>query len=342
MAHSSWRALAVLSAMVGSMGAASPSIAQEDFYKGRTINLYIGFAPGGSYDLYARTLARHMGKHIPGSPTIVAQTMQGAGSFRAANHLFAVAPKDGSAMGMVSQALALEEMLGTSGIMFKSADFTWIGRSTNITELMMTWRTSKTQTYKDALTRETPIASTGPGSPSEGWPRLLNGLAGAKFKIIGGYQASANALLAMERGEVDASFTSWDTLSGSKPEWLQTKSVNILVQFNRKRLSELPDTPSVVELATREEDRRILDFYVTGAEVGRSFIAPPGLPPERTKTLREAFMKMSTQDADYIAELARAKAPVNAMPGEELQAMIASIMQTPPALIERMRKILSE
>lgn len=321
---------------------ASPALAQEDFYKGRTINLYIGFAPGGSYDLYARTLARHMGKHIPGSPTIVAQTMQGAGSFRAANHLFAVAPKDGTAMATVSQAIALEEMLGTQGIMFKSAEFTWIGRSTNITELIMTWHTSPTRTFKDALTRETPTASTGPGSPSEGWPRLLNGLAGAKFKIIGGYQASANALLAMERGEVDASFTSWDTLSGSKPEWLQNKRVNILVQFNRKRLAALPDTPSVVELAGNDEGRKILDFYVTGAEVGRSFIAPPGLPPERTKVLRAAFMKMSTEDAEYRAELERAKAPINAMPGDELQKMIVDIMQTPPALVERMRKILSD
>lgn len=328
--------------IAGGLAFSGPALAQEDFYKGRTINLYIGFAPGGSYDLYARTLARHLGKHIPGAPTIVAQTMQGAGSFRAANHLFAVAPKDGTAMGTVSQAIALEELLGTTGIMFKSAEFTWIGRSTNITELMMTWHTSKTRTFKDALTRETPIASTGPGSPSEGWPRLLNGLAGAKFKIIGGYQASANALLAMERGEVDAAFTSWDTLSASKPEWLQNKSVNVLVQFNRSRLAGLPDTPSVVELATRDEDRRILDFYVTGAEVGRSFIAPPGLPPERTKTLRAAFMKMSNEDADYRAELERAKAPVNAMAGDELQKMITDIMQTPPALIERMRKILSE
>jgi tripartite-type tricarboxylate transporter receptor subunit TctC len=337
-----FKALAVAALAAGALGLAGPAQAQEDFYKGRTINLYIGFAPGGSYDLYARTLARHLGKHIPGSPTIVAQTMQGAGSFRAANHLFAVAPKDGTAVATVSQAIALEEMLGTPGIMFKSAEFTWIGRSTNITELIMTWHTSKTRTFKDALQRETPTASTGPGSPSEGWPRLLNGLAGAKFKIIGGYQASANALLAMERGEVDASFTSWDTLSGSRPEWLENKRVNILVQFNRKRLPGLPDTPSVVELANSDEARRILDFYVTGAEVGRSFIAPPGLPPERTRILRAAFMKMSLEDAEYRAELERAKAPVNAMPGEELQQMIVDIMKTPPALVERMRKILSE
>jgi tripartite-type tricarboxylate transporter receptor subunit TctC len=128
--------------------------AQEDFYKGRTINLYIGFAPGGSYDLYARTLARHLGKHIPGAPTIVAQTMQGAGSFRAANYLYSVAPRDGTAMGTVSQAIALEEALGSQGIMFKSSEFTWIGRSTNITELMMTWHTSGTRTFKDALTPE--------------------------------------------------------------------------------------------------------------------------------------------------------------------------------------------
>ncbi len=336
------RALAAAAVVAGILGFAGAPQAQEDFYKGRTVNLYIGFAPGGSYDLYARTLARHLGKHIPGSPTIVAQTMQGAGSFRAANYLFSVAPKDGSAIGTVSQAIALEEMLGTQGIMFKSAEFTWIGRSTNITELIMTWHTSKTRTFKDALQRETPTASTGPGSPSEGWPRLLNGLAGAKFKIIGGYQASANALLAMERGEVDASFTSWDTLTGSKPEWLENKRVNILVQFNRKRLPGLPDTPSVIELANSDEDRRILDFYVTGAEVGRSFIAPPGLPPERTRTLRAAFMKMSQDDPEYRAELDRAKAPVNAMPGEELQQMIVDIMKTPPALVERMRKILSE
>jgi len=314
--------------------------AQEDFYKGRTINLYIGFAPGGSYDLYARTLARHLGKHIPGAPTIVAQTMQGAGSFRAANYLYSVAPRDGTAMGTVSQAIALEEALGSQGIMFKSSEFTWIGRSTNITELMMTWHTSGTRTFKDALTRETPIASTGPGSPSEGWPRLLNGLANARFKIIAGYQASANALLAMERGEVDAAFTSWDTLSASKPEWLENKRVNILVQFNTKRLAALPDTPSVIELAANPDDKRILDFYVTGAEVGRSFIAPPNLPAERARLLRDAFMKMSTQDAEYRAELERAKAPLNPMSGEELQRMIASIATTPPALIERMRKIL--
>lgn len=333
------RAIAVAA---GFFALAGPAPAQEDFYKGRTISLYIGFAPGGSYDLYARVLSRHLGKHIPGSPTVVAQTMQGAGSFRAANHLFAVAPKDGTAMGTVSQAIALEEMLGTGGIMFKSAEFTWIGRSTNITELMMTWHTSKTRVFRDALIRETPIGSTGPGSPSEGWPRLLNGLAGAKFKIIGGYQASANALLAMERGEVDAAFTSWDTLSASKPEWLQNQRVNILVQFNRRRLAELPDVPSVVELASNDEDRRILDFYVTGAEVGRSFIAPPGLPPDRAKALRSAFMKMSTEDAEYRAELERAKAPLNPMPGDELQKMIAGIMQTPPALVERMRRILNE
>jgi len=332
------KALAAAAAMM--LAGFQSAQAQEDFYKGRTISLYIGFAPGGSYDLYARTLARHLGKHIPGAPTIVAHTMQGAGSFRAANYLYSVAPRDGTAIGTVSQAIALEEALGSQGIMFKSADFTWIGRSTNITELMMTWHTSGTRTFKDALTRETPVASTGPGSPSEGWPRLLNGLAGAKFKIIAGYQASANALLAMERGEVDAAFTSWDTLSASKPDWLENKRVNILVQFNTRRLPALPDTPSVIELAANADDRRILDFYVTGAEVGRSFIAPPALPAERARVLRAAFMKMSTQDADYRAELERAKAPLNPMEGEELQRMIAGIATTPPALIERMRKML--
>jgi tripartite-type tricarboxylate transporter receptor subunit TctC len=329
-----------LGLLCASVMTGAPAKAQSDsFYAGKTVNLYIGFAAGGSYDLYARTLARHMGNYIPGKPTIVANTMAGAGSFRAANHMYSVAAKDGTALGMISQAVAIEEALKTPGILFKSAEFNWIGRATNATELMLTWRTSKTKTFADSFTNETPIASTGPGSPSEGYPRLLNGLMNTKFKIIGGYPASANALLAMEKGEVDSAFTSWDTLKASKQDWLRAGDVNILVQFNTKRLAELPDTPSALELARSEQDRKILGFYLSGAEVGRSFLTTPGVPAERLATLRAAF-DATMKDEAFRGELARAKAELNPMSGADLQKMIVDVSNTPPDVIERIKSLL--
>lgn len=324
-----------------SMMPMTPAVmAQTDsIYAGKTVNLYIGFAAGGSYDLYARTLARHMGNHLPGKPTIVAHTMAGAGSFRAANHMYSVAPKDGTAIGMISQAAAIEEALQTPGILFKSAEFNWIGRATNATELMMTWRTSKTKKFEDSLVHETPIASTGPGSPSEGYPRLLNGLMSTRFKIIGGYPASANALLAMEKGEVDAAFTSWDTLKATKQDWLRSGDVNILVQFNTKRLSELPTVPSALELARNEQDRKILAFYLSGAEVGRSFLTTPGVSAERVAILRTAF-DQTMKDQGFRSELDRAKAELNPMNGAELQKMIIEVSNTPTSVIERIKGLL--
>jgi tripartite-type tricarboxylate transporter receptor subunit TctC len=227
------------------------------------------------------------------------------------------------------------------GIMFKAAEFGWVGRATNITEIMMTWHTSKTKSFDDALVHETPIGTTGPGSPSESYPKLLNGLRKSKFKIIGGYPASANALLATEKGEIDAAFTSWDTLKASKRDWIEQKRVNILVQFNTKRLAELPDVPSGVELAVTDEDRKILEFFISGSEVGRSFLTTPGVPAERLKLLRTAFMAMA-RDEEFRSDLARSKADLNPMAGEEVQEMIQAVTRTPRAVIARMQAVLTE
>src|SRR4029077_1896320 len=203
----------------------------DQFFKGKVINLYIGFAAGGSYDYYARLVARFMGKNIPGNPTVVAQTMAGAGSFQAANFLFTVAPRDGTAMGIITQTLAIEDALHSPAVHYKASEFTWIGRATAILEVALTGQTAKAKTIDEARRYETPVPGTGAGSPSEGYPKLLNALAGTRFKVISGYPGSTQGMVAMERGEVDGALTSWHTLVRTRPEWLRNRDINLLVQY---------------------------------------------------------------------------------------------------------------
>ena len=311
----------------------------EQFYKGKNVNLYIGFAAGGSYDYYGRLVSRYMGRHLPGQPTVVAQAMPGAGSFKAANYIYNVAPKDGTAMGIVSQTMALEEALQTPGIQYKSAEFNWIGRLTNIIEVTLTWETSKAKTVQDAMQYETPVASTGPGSPSMGYPLLVNAVAGTKFKIITGYPGSTDGMLAMERGEVDGALTSWNTLKVSKQNWLQGKKINILIQYTFERSPELPNVPTIIEMGKSEQDKQMLAFYASGGEIGRSFLATPGIPADRVKAMRAAF-DATMQDADFKAEIDKSKSEFNPLPGDQVQKLILEMAKAPPAVIERMQAVL--
>ena len=324
--------------MLGCVAGTAPLSAQPaETLKGRTINLYIGFGPGGTYDLYARLLARHMGRHIPGNPTIVAQTMGGAGSIVLANHLFNIAPKDGTAFGIVAGGVAVEEALKTPGIAFRSAEFNWIGRASNVTELLIGWHGAKAKTIQDVMRFETPVAGTGPASPSEGVPRLLNATIGTRFKIVSGYTSSQLGLLAIEKGETDVAQTSWSTLSATKQDWLTAKKVNILVQCTYERV--LPDVPTVLELAKTPEDRELLAFYTSISEVGRSFVAPPGMAAERVAMLRAAFAA-TMQDAEFRAEIDKAKAELNWLPGDKLQKVIADTVGVRPEIAARMKEIL--
>lgn len=315
--------------------------AQEPYLKGRTVSIYIGFGGGGSYDFYGHLVARHMGKHLPGNPTVIAQSMPGAGSFKLANFLASHAPKDGTAMGIVSQAIGLEELLGSPGAQYRATEFSWIGRATSVIEIMMTKASSHAKTIQDAMTREVAIGGTGPGSPSQGYPKLLNAAAGTRFKIIAGYPASAEVLLAMERGEVDAAFTSWGSLNVAHRDWLEAKSINLLVQGTVQRSSELPEVPAVGELGKTPEDRTLLQLYASTADIGRSFIAPPGMAPERVAMLRAAF-DATMKDPEFRAEVARANAEFHPLGGAELQKLIEASARTPPAVITRMKHLLED
>jgi tripartite-type tricarboxylate transporter receptor subunit TctC len=311
----------------------------EQAFRGKTISLYIGFAPGGGYDYYGRQVARFFGKHVPGNPNVVPQNMPGAGSFKAANFIYSVAPKDGTAMGIVTQTVALEEVLGTPGVMYKSAEFNWIGRATAIVEATLVWHTSKAKTIEDAKTNVIPVAGTGSGSPSEGYPKLLNGVIGTKFKVITGYPGSTDGMLAMERGEVDGALTSWNTLRLTKQDWLQNNKVNLLVQYTLEREPDLQNVPTIVELGKTPLDKQVLAFYASGAAVGRSFAAPPGVPADRVKALRAAFDDM-LKDSDFLAEIEKAKAEFRPLSGEKLQQLIVESASVPKEVLDLTKKFI--
>jgi tripartite-type tricarboxylate transporter receptor subunit TctC len=311
----------------------------DAFFRGKVINLYIGFAPGGSYDYYARQLARFMGRHIPGNPTIVAQNMPGGGSFQAANFLYSLAPRDGTAMGTVSETIAIDDAMHSPGVQFKAAEFNWIGRLSAVIEVTMTWKTSKAKTIEDARHNEIPVAGTGPGSPSEGFPKLLNAFAGTRFKIISGYPGSNQGMLAMERGEVDGGFTSWNTIKRTKQDWLARHDINILVQYALEKGPDLPDVPTVVETGLTEEGRQALAFFASGGAVGRSILAPPGIPADRVKLLREAF-DATLKSPEFRAEIEKSGSEFQPTSGEALQKIIVDTANAPKAVIERTEAVL--
>jgi tripartite-type tricarboxylate transporter receptor subunit TctC len=329
-------------AVTGCMGfgvASAWSQTAEDTFKGKTITVTIGFAPGGNYDFVGRLVARHIGKHLPGNPAGVAVNTPGAGSIRAANYLSATAPKDGTALGILSSAIAIEEALGTSGIAYKSAEFNWVGRVSLILQVLATLDPAKAKTIEDVMKIDTPVGGTGAGSPSEGYPKLLNGVLGTKFKVISGYRSSADTMLAMERGEIDGSLPSWNTIKRTKADWIVANKIHPLVQWVLERHPDLPDTPTSVELGKTQADRDVLTFYTSGEELGRSIMAPPDMAPDRVKLIRGAFDAM-LKDKDFLDEVEKTRLEFNPLSGEKLQQIVVDTAKTPRAIIERARALL--
>jgi tripartite-type tricarboxylate transporter receptor subunit TctC len=333
LSHAIKRA-ALAAVLISAATASANAQSVEQFYKGKTVNIYIGYGPGGGYDFFGRLVARHIGRHIPGTPNVIPQNMPGAGSLRAANYVYNVAPKDGTALGIVTQTVSLEEALGTAGVQYKADGFNWIGRATSNVDMLLTWHTSKVKSIEDAKKIETPVAGTGAGSPAEFMPKVLNNVIGTKFKVITGYDGSTAGMLAMERGEVDGATTSWNTIKTSKQDWLKSSAINLIVQFTPDRHKELQNLTDMVELGTTDEQKQILSLYASGAVVGRSIFASPGIPTERVKALRDAFTAM-TKDPVFLAEVEQTKAEFDPMSGEELQKVIEEAAKIPPAVREK-------
>lgn len=313
--------------------AASPVLAQ-DFYAGKTVNLYIGFGAGGGYDLYSRLIARNIGDHIPGKPNVVPNNMPGAGGLKVVSYMANVAPKDGTALAMPSDGVALEQVLAAKAPDYDAGKLQWIGRVASSTTIYMTWHTSPTKTFQDARKRETLLGSSGAGITVY-MPRALNALSGTKFKLITGYRGSTEVLLAMERGEVEGGYSLLSDFRARKGDWLREKKVNVLFFIGGERVPDYPDVPLAHETAANEDDRQILKLLSAG-DIGRAIFTVPGVPAERVAVLRQAFDAM-LRDPAFIADAKKAKLDLEPMSGARLQQTVQEMVQFPKHLIERAR-----
>jgi len=334
VAHKTALQIALAAALVAS--GAGPLSAQpiEQAFAGKAITIYVGYTAGGSYDLYGRLIARHLGQHLPGRPTVVVQNMPGAGSLKAANYLYEVAPRDGTALGVVVESAALEQALANPAAQYDAAKFTYVGRLATSNNIFMMWQSAKVQSIADAKLSAALMAGTGPGSIAETIPKLLNALLGTKFKLISGYPASTEAMLAMERGEVDGSSSSWAAVKVSKPDWLKEKKIKIILQTTPERVAELPDTPSLGEIGTTPEDRQVFALYAGGSAIGRSLIGPPGIAAERVKALRAGFDAM-VGDPEFVADIRKINVELEPLPGAAVAQLVERTLRVPAAVRER-------
>jgi tripartite-type tricarboxylate transporter receptor subunit TctC len=306
----------------------------DDFYKGKTINLYIGSGPGGGYDQFGRLVARHLGDFVAGQPAVVPHNMPGAGSLSAANFVYNNAPRDGTVLEIGTPAIALVEALRYPAVRFDSAKFNWIGRVASLTNITFTWKTATVKTIEDATKTTALIASIADTSPLSLYPRVMNNIIGTKFKVITGYADSNDTLLAVERGEVDGSTVSWATVNATRPNWLRDKSINILVQYALYRHPQLPDVPSEVELARTGDERQLLSLFATSAEVGYSIASTPDTPADRIQMLRAGFNAMVESRA-FRDDIAAMGGEFEPMPGDKLQSLIRDSLAISPELRDR-------
>src|SRR5215467_13855894 len=327
--------------IVLSMAGAAQAQNVADFYKGKNVELYIGYSVGGGYDLYARVLARHIGRHIPGNPTVVAKNMEGAGSLRLANWLYRVAPKDGSVFATIGRGTGFDPLLGQHAAQFDGTKFTWIGSGNHEVSVCVAFEGRGVTKFDDLLTKEMTVGGTGASADTDQFPRVVNGVLGTKMKIVSGYPGGNDVVLAMERGELQGRCGwSWSSVKATHGSWIAEKRLNILVQLSLQKHPDLPDVPLIVDLAKTDEDRQILKLIFARQVMGRPFLAPPGIPAERVEALRKAFMATMT-DPDFMADTEKSQLEVNPVAGEDLQKLVAEIYRTPPEVAKKAAQILA-
>lgn len=322
--------------------AATDTSAQSvaEFYRGKSITLAISFSPGGGYDLYARTLARHMGKHIPGNPQIVPQNMPGVSGLRVAQFLYQVAPKDGLTFGTFTRMAGIVPLLDTTQ-KFESAKFTWLGSVTNAVGVCITWHTSPVKSWKDFLEKPVTLGGTGPNSELAIFTNLYKNLFNANVKLATGYPGTSEIMLAMERGELDGVCgIDWTTIKAQRARWINERSINVIAQAAFRKDPDLSDVPLIVDLTSDPERQQILKLFVSTQEFARPFAAPPGIPPDRAAALIAAFDATMT-DPDFLAETERLSMEVAPVSGKTLADMLAELFATSEAIRVKARAAIS-
>ncbi len=308
-------------------------------YDGKTVQMIIGFGAGGGYDRWGRTVAQHIGKHLPGKPKVVPQNMPGAGSFVATSHIYNVAPKDGSVMGIIARDAALGPLTGAVGARFDATKLSWIGSPTKETNVCIAYKNAKVKNVDDLYKTELIVGDTGPGTGTRTYPKALAALLGMKFKLVGGFPSSANVMLAIERGEVDGICESLDSVQNRRPKWIPDKTIVILFQGGAEPNPELKGVPFVLDLARTEEQKQAIRFLYAGQGIGRPFVAPPGLAPERLKMLRDAF-DATMKDPEFIADVKKQKLDLEPETGQHLADLVAQLYATPKPVIDKVSKII--
>ena len=306
-----------------------------EFYRGKSIELDIGYSVGGGYDLYARLIARRLGQHVPGNPTVVPKNMEGAGSLRLANYLYAAAPRDGTVIGAISRGAAFDPLLNEQGARFDASKFSWIGSANNEVSVCVALTSSGISKFDDLFAKPLTIGSTGAGDDTYQFPALVNAVLGTKFKIVTGYPGGNDVSLALERGEVQGRCGwSWSSIKTTRLNWVRNNRIIVLVQMSLSKHPDLPDVPLIMDLAKTDEQRQIFKMIFARQTMGRPYAAPPDLPADRLAALRNAFMDTMT-DKDFLGEAEQSKFEINPVSGQELEALVKEVYRTPPEVAKK-------
>ena len=334
---------AMLLSAVVTVGVALPQTAlaqAEPFYQGKTLRLVVGSAPGGGYDAYGRLVARHLGDHLPGAPTLVVNNMPGASGIKATNYLYSIAPKDGTVFGTFNSAMPFYQVLGQSGVQFKSEEFSWVGSLSQAANVIAVWHGAGVRTIEDAKRTEIILGALTGGGSMGAYPRLLNQVLGTKFKIVTGYESGTQVTLAIERGEVQARGTTpWTTWRATRPDWVREGKIVAIVQFGLKKDPDLPHVPMLTEFAQNEEQRQIFDLLSANIAIERPFAAPPEVPAAPLAVLRQGFAAMARAPA-FLADAERQNMDIDPLFGEELHKAVIGIVATPPAIAKKVKDII--
>jgi tripartite-type tricarboxylate transporter receptor subunit TctC len=308
-----------------------------DFYRGKVVHVLIGVGVGGEYDLQARLTAKHIGRHIPGNPTVVPENMVGAGGLKMANYLYEVAPRDGTYIGMIANSFPAIQAVGGQGVQFDANAFHWIGSISATIETMAVWHTTGVTSIEQARQKEVVAGASGRGAITYTFPAVMNELLGTKFKIITGYAGGNDINLAMERGEVGARNNTWSSWKATKPDWLRDKLITVIAQAGppAKDLA----APSVLDLAKSDEERQLIALIVSGTLMGRPLATTPGTPADRVAALRAAF-DATMQDPEFKAETTNAGFEIDPVSGVALQKTVADVLKTPKAIAVRAKEFL--
>jgi tripartite-type tricarboxylate transporter receptor subunit TctC len=318
-------------------GAQAQSVAE--FYKGKTVSIVVGSDVGGGYDLTARTVARYLGRYIPGRPSIVVQNKPGAGSIVAANYVYEIAPKDGTVIGAMQRTIPFQVLFGDAGVRFDVRKMHWIGSTTNELGVVVAWHKAPQRTVDDLFEREMIVGGTGPAD-TELLPRAMNNVLGTKFKIVSGYKGMAQTLIAMEREEIHGMGNwSFSDLETGRPDWIADKKVRILLQLGltRSQSPHLRDVPLVLDIARNDEQRNVLAMLMGMKAMGRPYFVAPGTPKDRTHALRDAFME-TMRDPGFLMEATKTLGRIDPLSGPEMQEIIANVYTLPPDVIGKARE----